>query len=228
MVNAVKVVLGPTYEPTLWDLRKRVTAARKAGEQLIFVSITAPIVSETIEVAIESGSLYLIGIRSADGPWFEFVPDAARPSRATAAGRPRLPNSRWIMAGANKALSSYRALRLGWHIDGKPGATGQVAYAEDPGALLRFFRIWDGQVGRYDAQLHTCVLIFAVCEALRFRSIESACAGWARPIIGPAGGRQLVITRAMLDTVQNWHERAEAGNPDVWTWPPEMPDRIII
>ncbi len=37
----------------------------------------------------------------------------------------------------------------------------------------------------------------------------------------------LTITKAMLDTVQNWHARARAGDSDIWTWPPEMPDTII-
>jgi hypothetical protein len=58
----VQVSLGPTYEPTLWDLRKRVAAARKADEPLVFITITAPITSEVVDAAIESGSLYLVGL----------------------------------------------------------------------------------------------------------------------------------------------------------------------
>ena len=63
MSGSVRVTLGPTYQPNLWDLRKRITAARNAGEPLVFVTVSAPITSDVIEVAIESGSLYLIGVR---------------------------------------------------------------------------------------------------------------------------------------------------------------------
>jgi len=32
----------------------------------------------------------------------------------------------------------------------------------------------------------------------------------------------------MLDTVQNWHELASLKeDKDVWTWPPDMPDRLV-
>ena len=57
------------------------------------------------------------------------------------------------------------------------------------------------------------MLIFLVCEALRFRSIENACARWIRPI-GDAPA-SLTITEAMLETVQNWHARATAGDSDI-------------
>src|SRR6516162_9171179 len=100
MSGAVQVILGPTYSPSLWDLRKRVAVARSTSEALVFVSLSAPITSDVIEVAIESGSLYLIGIRAAGGTWFEFAPDTAPSSRgATGEAKPRLPASRWIMAG---------------------------------------------------------------------------------------------------------------------------------
>lgn len=232
MNGIVQVILGPTYQPSLWDLRKRVAAARTAHEPLVVVTVSAPITSEVIEVAIESGSLYLVGIRPAGGTWFEFVPDTAQSSPGTAGGeRPRLPGSRWIMAGGLKALSSYRALRLGWIIRDAPGAVGQVAYAEDPSTLLRFFRHWDGQITGHHVRLSLCVLIFVVCEALRFRSIETVCARWIRPIGGvpadPSRRPVLTITAAMLDTVQNWSARATAGDSDIWTWPPDMPDPIV-
>jgi Ribosome inactivating protein len=132
------------------------------------------------------------------------------------------------MAGGLRALSTYRALRLGWVIREAPGAPGHVVYTGDPNSLLRFFRAWDGQIAGHHVRLNLCVLIFVVCEALRFRSIETACARWIRPIGGgvpdPAG---LTITEAMLDTVQNWHDRASRGDPDIWTWPREMPDLIV-
>ena len=229
MSGSVQLLLGPTYQPTLWDVRKRVAAARTAREPLVFVNLSAPITSDVLEVAIESGSLYLIGVRAAGGTWFEFAPDKAQSSPDSPGdGRPRLPGSRWIMAGGLKALSSYRALRLGWVIREAPGAAGAVVYTGDPSSLLRFFRTWDGQIAGHHVRLNLCVLIFMVCEALRFRSIETACARWIRPIGGtapdPAG---LTITAAMLDTVQNWHDRASRGDPDVWTWPPEMPDPIV-
>jgi hypothetical protein len=31
MSGSVQVSLGPTYQPDLWDLRKRITAARNAA-----------------------------------------------------------------------------------------------------------------------------------------------------------------------------------------------------
>jgi hypothetical protein len=225
MSGSVQVILGPTYEPTLWDLRKRVAASRAAGAPLTFVSLSAPITSEVVEVAIESGSLYLIGVR-AGGGWLEFVPDA--PSDQAREDRPRLPGSRWITAGERKALSTYRALRLGWMIRDAPGAVGSITYAGEPNRLLNFFRTWDGAITGHHVRLRLCVLIFLVCEALRFRSIESACARWIRPVGGttpdPAG---LTITEAMLDTVQNWHDRASHDHPDIWTWPPGMLDPIV-
>jgi hypothetical protein len=75
MSGSVRVTLGPTYQPNLWDLRKRITAARNAGAPLVFVTVSAPITSDVIEVAIESGSLYLIGVRAVQGTWLEFAPD---------------------------------------------------------------------------------------------------------------------------------------------------------
>jgi hypothetical protein len=120
------------------------------------------------------------------------------------------------------ALSSYRALRLGWHISDKPGAVGQIVYPNDPVTLLRFFRWWDGQIAGYDARLSLCVLIFLICEALRFRSIENICTRWVRRM-----DPLLSITKAMLETVQNWHARASTGDADIWTWPPEFPDPIV-
>lgn len=174
-------------------------------------------------MAIEPGSLYLVGIRSGAGAWWEFAPDnEGLPSGEAGSARPRLPNARWITVGALKALSSYRALRLRWYLDATP--TGRVYYGETPIALLRFFRSWSGQLNGRHERLPMCVLLFVVCEALRFRSIENICAHW----IDPRGkDPALVITQDMLDTVQNWHDRASRGDSDVWTLPPEFPDPLI-
>ena len=224
MSTTVQVSFGPTYEPTLWDLRKRVAAARKADEDLIFITVTAPITSEVIEVAIESGSLYLVGVRACDKTWWEFAP---RPSPGAASEQqPRLPNSRWIMAGALRAFDSYRGLRLDWTINQKSGAVGQIVYADRQIELLRFFRRWDGQLNGYDLRLSLCVLIFSLCEALRFRSIENTCARWIR---ATGADPVLLITKEMLDAAQNWHARSDPKkeDPDIWTWPPELPDLIV-
>jgi hypothetical protein len=43
MSGSVQLLLGPTYQPTLWDLRKRVAVARRGGEPLVFISLSAPI-----------------------------------------------------------------------------------------------------------------------------------------------------------------------------------------
>lgn len=242
------VRLGPTYLPDLWDLHKRVYEARRAGAALVTIALSAPITSDPLEVAIESGSLYLVGIRTRSG-WHEFYPDDtnADPRRQTPA-TPRLPGSRWIMVGARVALSTYRALGLSWMLTGAPGTTGQVAYAERPADLLRFFSVWNGNLASFEAKLAVCVLIFIVCEALRFRSIESICADWiyvrgfrnhvaaagSTPIgpiasemgrIDPVMFPAFVITSGMLEIVQNWHARAMTQ--DVWTRPPDFPDPLI-
>src|SRR4051794_34220267 len=115
MNATVHLSLGPSYGPTLWDVRKRVAVGRTSDEPLIFIKVDAPIVSDVIEVAIESGSLYLVGLRSDCADWWEFAPDGDEASAGRGASpRPRLPNSRWIKSGRNIALFSYRALRLGW------------------------------------------------------------------------------------------------------------------
>jgi hypothetical protein len=75
MREPVRVVLGPTYLPTLWDLRKRVSAARNAGEAVVFIQLSTPINSELVDLAILSSDLYLIGARGRAGVWLEFAPD---------------------------------------------------------------------------------------------------------------------------------------------------------
>jgi hypothetical protein len=241
--------LGPSYEADLWDLHKAVFQARRRGDPLVLVALTAPITSDRVEVAIESGSLYLVGIRGDDGRWLEFYPDHANADpREVRPAVPRLPGSSWITIGALMALSTYRALRLGWGIAGTAGSTGQISYGERPGGLLRFFRNWDGRLDGHHARLAICVLIFLVCEALRFRSIEAICADWIwhrgfqnhaqaagglvlgpveveLPLVDPVMFPPFTITAAMLEIVQNW--RAHAMSPDVWTRPPDMPDPLI-
>jgi hypothetical protein len=232
MNQPVRVVLGSNYAPTMWDLRKRVSMARRGGEPVTFIQVGAPINSEIVEIAILSGSLYLIGVRSRDGTWFEFVPDDARgdPTQ-TGTPKPRLPGSRWIQVGSLPALSSYRALRLPWMLRDQPGATGVVAFADTPLELVRFFRQWDGSLSVHNARLNICVLIFLICEALRFRSIENICARYIWPIGGmpsdPIARPIFSITEEMFATVQNWYTRARSGDPDVWTWPRDMPDRLV-
>ena len=95
MSTTVQVSFGPTYEPTLWDLRKRVAAARKADEDLIFITVTAPTTSEVIEVAIESGSLYLVGVRGCDKTWWEFAPDRRQAQRASSSRDCRTRAGSW-------------------------------------------------------------------------------------------------------------------------------------
>ena len=98
MNKPVKVILGHQYDPTMWDLRKGVAAARMARQGLVFVTITAPGVARPIGAAIESGSLYLVGIQTAQGSWFEFAPDTGQSSPGVSESKQRLQNSRWIMA----------------------------------------------------------------------------------------------------------------------------------
>jgi hypothetical protein len=113
----------------------------------------------------------------------------------------------------------------------KPGATGRVPYAGTPLDLVRYFRDWDGNTADHHSHLNLCLVIFLVCEALRFRSIEKICSQYVWPIGGmpsdPLGQPIFTFTVEMLDTVRNWDTRARAGDPDVWTWPPDMPDTIV-
>jgi len=228
MNQSIRVTLGPTYLPNMWDLRKHIAACRKAGTPLVFVTLQAPINSETVELAIESGSLYLIGIRGGPGPWFEFAPDDERAHPGGAARGARLPGSRFIKAGEANALSTYRALRLPWMIAAAPAG---VVYAGMPMDLMRFFRVWDGAIRGHDDRIAICMLIFLICESLRFRSIENMCARYIRPIGGmptdPVARPIFTFTAEMLATVQNWRDKAGKGDPDIQTWLPGMPDLII-
>jgi hypothetical protein len=201
MSTTVQVSFGPTYEPTLWDLRKRVAAARKADEDLIFITVTAPITSEVIEVAIESGSLYLVGVRACDKTWWEFAP---RPSPGAASEQqPRLPNSRWIMAGALRAFDSYRGLRLDWTINQKSGAVGQIVYADRQIELLRFFRRWDGQLNGYDSRyLFACSSSASVKRSAFARSRTLARVGFV----------QLALTQCCSSPRRCWTPR-RTGTP---------------
>ena len=232
MNQPVRVVLGPTYPPTMWDLGKRVRVARKAKEPVIFIQLSAPINSEVVDVAILSDSLYLIGVKGRDGHWLEFAPDPERGDPSwTGVLKPRLSGSRWIQVGDKFALSSYRALQLPWLLSGVDGATGLVVYAGTPMDLVRFFRDWDGDLGRHDARLAMLVLIFLVCESLRFRSIEDTCARYIWPVGGmptdPVMRPVLSITTKMLDRVQEWHKLAREQNLDVWTPPAGLPDPLF-
>ena len=97
--------------------------------------------------------------------------------------------------------------------------------------LTRYFATWDGSLSGHDARLQICVLIFLICESLRFRSIENVCARYIWPIGGmpadPTARPILAITGAMLDTVQNGRTRAIAHDPDVLTYPPGMVDPFM-
>jgi Ribosome inactivating protein len=232
MSQPVRVILGPQYMPSMWDLGKRVRAARQANEPVIFIHLSAPINSEIVEVAILSDSLYLIGVKGRDNIWLEFAPDDDK-GDPSLSGPPksRLPGSRWVIVGDKLALSSYRALRLPWMLNGVDGATGRITYAGTPLDLIRFFREWDGNLGRHDARLNILVLIFLLCESLRFRSIEDRCARYIWPVGGmpsdPVMRPILSIDGEMLDRVQEWHKLARGQHPDVWTPPAGIADPLF-
>jgi hypothetical protein len=99
--------------------------------------------------------------------------------------------------------------------------------ADTPIDLIRFFRQWDGDLGRHDALLRLLALIFLVRESLRFRSIENSTARYICPIGGmptdPVMRPILSITREMPpDRVP-----ARAQDPDVWTAPAGLPDPLF-
>jgi hypothetical protein len=213
----------------------------------LIVEVCAPINSEVIEVAIESGSLYLFGVRAKSGTWFEFALDNERSDpRNTGPVHPRLPGSRWIMAGGAHALSTYNALQLPWLIERVDGATGNLPVCGRPNDLIRLFRQWDGSISGHHIRTGLCALIFVVCEALRFRSIENNCSDWvwfhawkgyrqsggdtARATeadLAPYQPGALIITIEMLRTVQNWRSKALGHDPDVWTTPPGIANPLI-
>lgn len=229
MTHSVRVRLNDGWSPDMWDLHKAVVATRSSGDELVFVDAWLPINMPPLGVAIESGSLYLIGVRPHGRQWFEFMPDTGQSYPGSSVPpQQRLPGSRWIMAGARPSLSSYRALKLDWLIRNKPGATGSLVYPHRPVDLLRFFHGWDGQLDSHDARLSMVVLIFLFCEALRFRSVDTVCFHWLstrnQALYGADGSiphmaQPLTITADLLHTIQNWDTAAAAGSPDVWIGP---------
>ena len=231
MTAAVSVVLGSTYSPDLWDLRKRISADRAAGARISFVKVRAPINSDVIEVAILSGSLYLIGVRHEGGGWLEFANDEGLASSAMlSSAKPRLPGSRWITVGNGIALSSYRALRIKDVVArAKPGA--RTGFVGTPGQLIGALGRWDGRLDATPERLQMCVLIFLLCEALRFRSIEQLCANWINGRGPAADSQMLAITSELIDKVQNWKSAAARTgadkDEDIWTWLPGAPDELI-
>jgi hypothetical protein len=221
MSNAVNVTLGRRYEPDMWDLRKQISLARKNGEALVFVDLSVPISSDVIRLALRSRDLYLIGICNRAGVWFEFADDKPRSDPASSAPPvPLLPGSRWIMVGSRRALYSYGALNLAGLI-----VAHANRYKEAPNQLIAFFGAWDGKINIDYTRLRIGVITFLICEALRFRSIETIVRAWLIPPDGylPA----FEITRSMLDLANEWSKKAAARDPDVQTWPPGMPDLLV-
>lgn len=224
MTDAISVTLGSLYEPNLWDLRKRVAQARRARQPLIFAELRVPINSDVVHLALRTEDLYLVGIRGRTSVWYEFEPDIERSSPGSGPGKPMLPGSRRIKVGNRNALSSYGALHLPQLI-----ATRQNRYAEMPTALVAFFSNWDGQINIDYTRLRVCVLTFIISEALRFRSIETIARNWLSPSPHQPAGIWPVfeITKEMLERARSWKDGAQSGDPDVQTWLPGMPDKLI-
>ena len=225
MVDAVKVVLGRLYEPNMWDLRKEVARARNSGEALVFVDLLVPINSDIIRLALRSQDLYLIGIRTGAQVWYEFEPDVMRSDPGSS--RPPaslIPGSRRIKVGSRNALYSYGALHLRQLI-----ATGASCYTDTTTNLIAYFSGWDGQINIDYTRLRICVLMFLICEALRFRSIQTIARNWLSPPPSMPDGHWPVfeITDQMLDVAQSWEDKARSGDPDVQTWLIGMPDLLV-
>lgn len=230
MDSVVSVTLGPRYLPNMWDLRKAIAWMRRDKAPLAFVDVSTPITGQPIRLALRTADLYLIGIRSAAHGWWEFEPDIVRSDpAATVPPAPLLPGSRWIRAGSGKALSSYTALRLREMILGaKPGHRPNC-YAKRPLDLIAFFTAWNGELNDNHARLHVCVVIFIICEALRFRSIENAACDWVSLTPRRPAGEWPVfeITLDMLERARSWRQLARSGHPDVQTWLADMPDPVV-
>lgn len=227
MSEPLSLTLGPKYMPALWDLHKHIARLDRSSEIVVVIRLQAPIVSEAIDIAILSGSLYLIGIR-ARGQWLEFANDAGlKNSSSLRDATPRLPGSRWIRVGDGIALSSYRALRVADMIGTAGVKRQELGYVGTPAGLIGEFAHWNGTLNAGPERLKLCVLIMLVCEALRFRSIERACADWIMARGPDAQSGRIVITPAMLDTVQNWRSKSLARDPDVTMTPPDLRDPLI-
>jgi hypothetical protein len=230
MSAVVEVVLGRTYEPNLWDLRKAVASARKEGAKLVFANLRAPINSDVVQIALRSRDLYLIGVRSVTQQWYEFEPDILRSQPATGKqGTPMLPSSQWIKVGSRNALSSYVALHLPKLITNATPAQPTNRYSHSANDLVAFFSRWNGNISDDFTRLRLCVLIFTICEALRFRSVEATVRNWLVPSLTSETGHwpTFEITAEMMDLARSWEDHARSGHPDVQTWLLGMPDLLI-
>lgn len=231
MVDAtIKLALGPTYPPQLWDLCKHVAAERRLTkgrpERVIFVELSAPITSPVIEVAILSGSLYLIGVRRKGGSWFEFQPDTERSHPGQPVAGPRLKGSRWIMKGNRPALFSYRELGIPDAAKAKERQGYALTYRGQPADLLCAFGEWNGILNTDEQRIRMAMLFFVVCESLRFRSVEHAVARWVRAHVTDKPSDGFVFTSAMIEKVQKWR-KAAIDDRDVQIRTPEQPDPLI-
>ena len=147
MPQPVSIILGPTYGPDLWDLRKRISADRKAKAGITFAQVRAPINSEVIDLALRSDSLYLIGLRPTGGQWLEFMDDsnsAGMKGAPPPPSGPRLPSSRWVRSGQGRALSSYRALRLVTAQKAEADRGREYGFSGLPAQLIGALARWDG------------------------------------------------------------------------------------
>lgn len=229
MADRLTLVLGPQYAAGLWDLHKHLAQQDRLGEAVVIVRLRAPITSDAVDIAILSGSLYLVGIRGRDGRWFEFANDAGLASSSLLRdAAPRLPGSRWIRVGTGIALSTYRALQLPTMMTFASKKSEQLGYVGSPAGLISHFSHWNGMLNASPERMAVCILILLVCEALRFRSIERVCADWILGRGPDALAMRLVYTATMLETVQDWRKKALGRDPDVTMAPPDLPDPLIV
>lgn len=228
MPNAINVMLGPLYEPNMWDLRKEIAASRSNARRLAFVDVRVPVTSDVVGLAIRTDDLYLIGIRNGAGAWFEFKADTERSNPASGgSAKPLVSGSQWIKVGSLNALSSYTALQLPALISNAVPRHATNRYDSPPTELLKFFSRWNGTINDNFTRLRICVLIFVICEALRFRSIQETARNWISPLHPPPTGPAFEITAEMLNLVRSWAEKAKSSHADVQTWLPGMRDLLV-
>lgn len=209
------IQLGPYYNRNVRMTREAVLAKRNAGARTMVVYLTAPITAPVIEVAIDTASLYVLGLRKLNAPvWWAFEPDGKLPpvpgpSRPIALGGPASYDNLGLHAGAKHTIAPWK--------------------------LLNDLSVFDGgsldPVGRKNLLL----VVFLISEAMRFGAVQALCYRYvdnaeryfqapdhyyANP--GDLTDHSIVYSSEIVDKVKSWRQLSERHDFDVllpWAGP---------